>query len=307
MCFTKLGLRKLAAYPQRQAQQAAELPFGLLVAAHHGLHRVCGRDCPRRGPASKLYPGCLSCCRGSAAELISVFTVTLQTITEDVHGTTLEAFWANIAFLLLVTIVQPVYTSLSDIMGRKLPLYAAFLLFTVGSIAFAVAKSLPVVILGRAIQGLGCGGIDVLNEIIIADITTLKERAFYIGMLSIPMALGTVLGPIIGAVFSDYVSWRWIGWINLPLVAICLPLTVFCLRLKPMPDTFWQQLSRVDWLGMGLFTIGAVLFTLPPQLGRCHVSVEFLEDVAVDKTARQCGRSSLVSKDAVWKHGFCRL
>lgn len=159
--------------------------------------------------------------------------------------------------------MQPIYTTFSDIFGRKLPLYAAFFLFFVGSIVFAVAQSMPIIILGRAIQGLGCGGIDVLNEVIVADITTLKERAFYIGMLSIPMALGTVLGPILGAVFSEYASWRWIGWINLPLVAICLPLTIFCLRLKPMPDTFRQQLARVDWLGIFLFTTGAVLFTLP--------------------------------------------
>lgn len=187
----------------------------------------------------------------------------MQTITEEVNGTTLEAFWANIAFLLLVTIVQPIYTTLSDVLGRKIPLYVAFFLFFVGSIVFALAPSLPVIILGRAIQGLGCGGIDVLNEIIVADITTLKERAFYLGIFSIPMALGTVLGPILGAVFTEYVSWRWIGWINLPLVGVCLPLTIFCLRLKPMPDTFRQQLVRVDWLGIGLFTTGAVLFTLP--------------------------------------------
>lgn len=188
---------------------------------------------------------------------------TSQTITEELHGTTLEAFWANIAFMLTVTVVQPIYTSISDIVGRKLPLYAAFFLFGLGSIVFAVAQSLPIVILGRAVQGLGCGGIDVLNEVIIADITTLKERAFYIGMMSIPMALGTVLGPVLGAAFSDYVTWRWIGWINLPLIGVCLPLTVFFLRLNPMPDTFREQLLRVDWSGIGLFTAGAVLFTLP--------------------------------------------
>ncbi|KAJ6779890.1 hypothetical protein PWT90_08662 [Aphanocladium album] len=193
----------------------------------------------------------------------TALAVALPTITEEVNGTTLEAFWANIAFLLLVTIVQPIYTTLSDVLGRKIPLYAAFVLFFVGSIVFAVAQSLPVIILGRAIQGLGCGGIDVLNEIIVADITTLKERAFYIGMFSVPMALGTVLGPILGAVFTEYASWRWIGWINLPLVAVCLPLTIFCLRLKPMPDTFREQLARIDWLGIILFTFGAVLFTLP--------------------------------------------
>jgi MFS family permease len=190
-------------------------------------------------------------------------TIRHQSIAEELGGTTLEAFWANISFMLTVTVVQPIYTSTSDIVGRKLPLYAAFFLFGVGSIIFAVAPSMPIVILGRAVQGLGGGGIDVLNEVIVADITTLRERAFYIGLLSIPMALGTVLGPVLGALFSDYATWRWIGWINLPLLGVCLPLTIFCLRLKPMGGSMRGKLLRIDWTGMGLFTVGAVLFTLP--------------------------------------------
>ena len=165
--------------------------------------------------------------------------------------------------MLTVTVVQPIYTSTSDVVGRKPPLYVAFFLFGLGSIIFAVAPSMPIVVLGRAVQGLGGGGIDVLNEVIVADITTLRERAFYIGLLSIPMALGTILGPVLGAVFSDFVTWRWIGWINLPLLGICLPLTIFFLRLKPMGDSLRGKLARIDWTGMGLFTTGAVLFTLP--------------------------------------------
>ncbi|KAK4183711.1 major facilitator superfamily domain-containing protein [Podospora australis] len=193
----------------------------------------------------------------------TALAVAIPKVAEELNGTTLEAFWANISFMLTVTVVQPIYTSTSDVLGRKPPLYAAFFLFGLGSIIFAVAPSLPIVILGRSVQGLGGGGIDVLNEVIVADITTLRERAFYIGLLSIPMALGTILGPILGALFSDYVTWRWIGWINLPLIGVCLPLTIWCLKLRPMPDTFKEQLARIDWTGMGLFTVGAVLFTLP--------------------------------------------
>ncbi|KAK4160329.1 major facilitator superfamily domain-containing protein [Cladorrhinum sp. PSN259] len=204
--------------------------------------------------------------------LIMVFIVSLDAtalavaipkITFNLSGTSLQAFWANISFLLTVTIVQPIYTSTSDILGRKLPLYVAFFLFSLGSIVFALAPSLPVVILGRAIQGLGGGGIDVLNEVIVADITTLRERAFYIGLLSVPMALGTIVGPVLGAVFSEYASWRWIGWVNLPLVGICLPLTVWCLRLKPMEGGVRERLKKVDWMGIAVFTVGATLVTLP--------------------------------------------
>ncbi|KUI56348.1 hypothetical protein VP1G_03732 [Cytospora mali] len=185
--------------------------------------------------------------------------VAMPTISQELAGSTLEAFWANIAFMLVVTVVQPIYTSTSDIFGRKLPLYVAFFFFGLGSILFATAQSLAIVILGRAIQGLGGGGLDVLNEVI----TTLRERAFYIGLMSIPMAVGTILSPIVGALFSDYATWRWIGWINLPLIGVCLPLTVVFLRLRPMSDTFREQLARLDWTGMALFAAGAVLFTVP--------------------------------------------
>lgn len=92
-------------------------------------------------------------------------------------------------------------------MGRKMVLYSAFVLFAVGSIVFAVSPNMGILIFGRAIQGLGGGGLDVLSEVITADITTLKERAFWIGMLSVPMAAGCILGPILGAVFSDYANW----------------------------------------------------------------------------------------------------
>lgn len=65
---------------------------------------------------------------------------------------------------------------------------------------------MAVLIVGRVLQGLGGGGLDVLSEVIVADITTLQERAVYIGLLSLPMAAGCITGPILGAVFSEYVT-----------------------------------------------------------------------------------------------------
>lgn len=162
-----------------------------------------------------------------------------------------------------MVVIQPIYTSFSDIFGRKIPLYAAFVLFAVGSIVFAVARSMAVLIVGRTLQGLGGGCLDVLSEVIVADITTLQERPIYIGWLSLPMALGCIAGPILGAVFSEYVSWRWIGWINLPVTGVALFLAVFFMRLKPIDQAFRTQLGRIDWTGMAVFTAGCILFVLP--------------------------------------------
>ena len=162
-----------------------------------------------------------------------------------------------------MVVTQPIYITVSDALGRKLPLYVAFLLFFVGSIVFGVAHKMPVLIVGRILQGLGGGGLDVLSEIILADITSLKERPLYLGLYALPMAGGGVCGPIIGAAFSEFVNWRWIGWINLPIVAVGFLLAFFFLHLRPIDSSFQSKLRSLDWTGMLLFMIGSTTFALP--------------------------------------------
>lgn len=144
-----------------------------------------------------------------------------------------------------------------------IPLYTCYVLFLVGSVVFATANSMAVVIVGRLLQGLGGGGLDVLNEILIVDITTLKERPLYIGLMSVPMALGTITGPIIGAAFSEYVSWRWVGWINVPLLGVDVALAALFLRLRALDEPLSRRFARLDWKGSLMFTIGAAAFVLP--------------------------------------------
>lgn len=158
---------------------------------------------------------------------------------------------------------MPVITSLSDTLGRKIPLFASFIIFIAGSIVFSVAKNMDMLILGRVLQGLGGGGLDVLGEVILADITTLKERPLYLGLFSIPMAGGAICGPVVGAVLAEHASWRWIGWINVPLGVIGLLLFVFFLRLKPIEPSILSRIKHLDWTGMALYIIGSTLFTIP--------------------------------------------
>lgn len=148
-------------------------------------------------------------------------------------------------------------------MGRKAPFYTGFLIFLIGSIVFALAKDMPTLIAGRLLQGLGGGGLDVLSEVILVDITTLKERPLYLGLLALPMALGGVCGPMFGALFTEYVSWRWIGWVNLPMCAAGFLLTVFFLRLQPLNQPVRDRLRRLDWAGLVVFAIGCTAFSLP--------------------------------------------
>ncbi|POR38495.1 Uncharacterized protein TPAR_01304 [Tolypocladium paradoxum] len=156
-----------------------------------------------------------------------------QSIAEQLHGTTLQSFWASISFLLAVVITQPLYTSLSDIFGRKPLLHVAFFFFAVGSLVFALAQNMAGVISGRVLQGLGGGGLDVLGEIIVADMTTLKDRSIYLGIMAVPTAAGSILEPSVGALFCQFASWRWIGWVNLPCLGVAYPPG----RLLPPPTT----------------------------------------------------------------------
>ncbi|KAJ3490404.1 hypothetical protein NLG97_g5791 [Lecanicillium saksenae] len=193
----------------------------------------------------------------------TTLAVAIPTIADELGGTTLQSFWASISYLLAVIITQPLYSAVSNACGRQGPLYIALLLFTVGSIVFATAHSMPVLIIGRALQGLGGGGINVLTEIIVTDMTTLRERPFYLGIMALPTATGSVLGPMFGAIFSDFATWRWIGWINLPLVGVAFPLIFFFLRLRSIETTMLFNLKTIDWLGMALFAAGSAAIVAP--------------------------------------------
>ncbi|KAJ5184838.1 MFS transporter [Penicillium cf. griseofulvum] len=197
----------------------------------------------------------------------TIFPISLPSIQDDFSASTVQYFWANSVFLLLTVLTQPLVTSLSNIFGRMYLLYSCLFLFAAGAAIVGAAPNIYVLIVGRLVQGIGGGGVDVLTEIIVTDITSLKERAFYVGLLNIPTALGSVLGPVVGGAFSTYVSWRWIAWIDLPLLGVGAVLSIFFLRLKPVDMPSRTKWERVDWLGMVLFVIGSTATIAPLSWG----------------------------------------
>ncbi|KAI0101310.1 MFS general substrate transporter [Nemania sp. FL0031] len=206
-------------------------------------------------------------CLGLLALIVAwdttVLTVALPVIAAQLQATTLETLFASIAFTLAVAVSQPLYLSISDAIGRKAPLYVAVLLLAVGSIVFALAPSINIVIVGRLIQGLGGGGLDILQEVIVVDMTNLKERPKYLAIMALPIALGSIIGPIVGALLCQFVTWRWLGWINLPFVGPALPLAFLFMHLRPIDQDLLTKLRRLDWGGMFLFTVGAAGVVLP--------------------------------------------
>ncbi|CAG7558287.1 unnamed protein product [Fusarium equiseti] len=188
--------------------------------------------------------------------------IALPSIANELNGSSLESFWANLSYTLCGLVMQPVWASISDAFGRKPPLYACIGLFFIGSIVFAVAQNMKTVIVGRVLQGFGGGGIDVLVQVILTDMTTLEERATYLGLMGIPNAVGNILGPSVGALFSTYATWRWIGWVNLPILGFGAPLVFFFLKLRTIKVDA-SNIERLDWIGMGLVVSGITIVVLP--------------------------------------------
>lgn len=142
-------------------------------------------------------------------------------------------------------------------LGRKPLLLASAVLFFAGSVVFAVAQDMQILIVGRVLQGLGGGGIDVLVETIVADMTTLKERSFWLGIMGLPIATGNVLGTPLGGVLT-IADWRWLGWMNLPFLCLGFPLVFFFLRLRSVAkdDSIRVHARKLDWIGMCLASGG---------------------------------------------------
>lgn len=200
---------------------------------------------------------------GSRSPRRVLLTSNWKSIAKQLRGTSLESFWSGISYLLGVVVTQPLYAAVSDVFGRKPPLYVAFLLFTAGSLVFALAHDMTAIISGRVLQGLGAGGLNVLSDIIVADISTLQERSLYLGLTAIPIALGSIPGTAVGALFSTYADWRWIGWVNLPLLGVAFSMVFFFLRLRPLDAALQSRVARLDWVGMVLLTVGATVFVTP--------------------------------------------
>jgi MFS family permease len=152
-------------------------------------------------------------------------------------------------------------------MGRKQVLYVAIALFGVGCIVFATAKDMSTIIVGRLIKGLGASGLDVLQTMILCDITTMKERARWLGVLSSANAVGAVTGPFIGGAFAQDVGWPWLGWINLIAAGVTGVLTFFFLHLSPIEGDVRTKARKLDWSRFALFTIIGTIIALPLSWG----------------------------------------
>ncbi|RDA92472.1 hypothetical protein CP533_6460, partial [Ophiocordyceps camponoti-saundersi (nom. inval.)] len=160
----------------------------------------------------------------------------------------------------------PIFAQAANIYGRRNLTLLSVCLFAIGSGLCAGAGSTDLMIAGRAVQGVGGGGILTMSEIVVCDTVSVRERGLYAGLLGAIWAVASVVAPILGGAFAQgSASWRWIFYLNLPIAGLALLLLLFFLHLRRPPSgSVREQLTSVDWGGFALLvpSVAAVVLAL---------------------------------------------
>ncbi|MDG4907928.1 MDR family MFS transporter [Mesorhizobium sp. WSM4898] len=171
--------------------------------------------------------------------------------------------WIVTAYLLTATAMAPLYGKISDVYGRRPVIYAAILIFLLGSLVSALAPNMLVLVIGRAIQGAGGGGLFALTQTVIGDLVPPRERARYAAWISGTWAVASVAGPLLGGVFAEHLHWSLIFWINLPIGVLAM--AIINNPLKKLPIA--AKHHRIDGLGAVLLVIATALLLLALNWG----------------------------------------
>jgi len=189
----------------------------------------------------------------------TVVGTALPKIVTDLRGNELYT-WAVTVYLLTATISGPIYGKLSDLFGRRPIFISGVVIFLVGSVLAGLSQDMGQLIAFRGLQGLGGGAVFPVSLAIVADLYTPQERGKYLGLFGAVFGLSSLVGPAIGGLITDYISWHWIFYVNVPVGLVSL---VILWRL--LPSIRHPEAARhIDYVGAAVFTvaIGAFLIGL---------------------------------------------
>ncbi|OSP42632.1 EmrB/QacA family drug resistance transporter [Streptomyces sp. 13-12-16] len=191
----------------------------------------------------------------------TIVATALPTIVSELGG--LEHLsWVVTAYLLASTAATPLWGKLGDQYGRKRLFQVAIVIFLVGSALCGAAQDMPQLIAFRALQGLGGGGLIVLSMAIVGDLVPPRERGRYQGLFGAVFGTTSVLGPLLGGLFTQHLSWRWVFYINLPVGIVALAVIATVLHIPRR-----RTKHVIDYLGTFLIASVATCLVLVASLG----------------------------------------
>ncbi|MEU1018982.1 MDR family MFS transporter [Streptomyces sp. NPDC005898] len=191
----------------------------------------------------------------------TIVSTALPTIVSELGGMD-HLSWVVTAYMLAATAATPLWGKLGDQYGRKRLFLTAIMIFLVGSALCGMARNMPQLIGFRALQGLGGGGLMVLSMAIVGDLVPPRERGKYQGLFGAVFGATSVLGPLLGGLFTEHLSWRWVFYVNLPIGVVALLVIATTLHI-PKRDTR----HTIDYLGTFLIASVATCLVLVASLG----------------------------------------
>ncbi|WP_449351573.1 DHA2 family efflux MFS transporter permease subunit [Streptomyces shaanxiensis] len=191
----------------------------------------------------------------------TIVSTALPTIVSDLGGME-HLSWVVTAYLLASTAATPLWGKLGDQYGRKRLFQTAIVIFLIGSALCGMAQDMPQLIAFRALQGLGGGGLMVLSMAIVGDLVPPRERGRYQGLFGAVFGATSVLGPLLGGLFTEHLSWRWVFYVNLPVGVVALAVIAVVLRIPRR-----SAKHVIDYLGTFLIAAVATCLVLVASLG----------------------------------------